>query len=177
VEVLEGDMLKLPLPTVPVVAGNIPYYLTGALLPRLLERPDPPRRVSLVVQKEVAERWVQAGDWSLATLAVQVFAVPELRFTLPREAFWPVPGVESALVTLAVRDRPAVNVPDLGNFFGFAERIFQFRRKQLGGTLTRLAGPAGGEILAAAGIDPQRRPQTLSLVEWEALHRAFEARG
>jgi 16S rRNA (adenine1518-N6/adenine1519-N6)-dimethyltransferase len=177
VEVLEGDMLKLPLPAVPVVAGNIPYYLTGALLPRLLERPDPPRRLSLVVQKEVAERWVQAGDWSLATLAVQVFAVPELRFTLPREAFWPVPGVDSALVTMAVRDRPAVSVPDLGIFFAFAERIFQFRRKQLGGTLARLAGPAGGEILAVAGIDPQRRPQTLSLVEWEALHRAFEARG
>lgn len=177
VEVLEGDMLKLPLPTVPVVAGNIPYYLTGALLPRLLERPDPPRRVSLVVQEEVAERWVQAGDWSLATLAVQVFAVPELRFTLPRDAFWPVPGVDSAMVTLAVRERPAVDVPDLTDFFAFAERIFQFRRKQLGGTLARLAGPEAGEKLRATGIDPQRRPQTLSLGEWEALHRAFIARG
>ncbi len=177
VEVLEGDMLKLPLPAVPVVAGNIPYYLTGALLPRLLERPDPPRRVTLVVQKEVAERWVQPGDWSLATLAVQVFAVPELRFTLPREAFWPVPGVDSALVALAVRERPAVGVPDLGAFFAFAERIFQFRRKQLGGTLARLGGPGAGDRLREAGIDPQRRPQTLSLAEWEALYRAFEARG
>jgi 16S rRNA (adenine1518-N6/adenine1519-N6)-dimethyltransferase len=177
VEVVEGDMLKLPLPAVPVVAGNIPYYLTGALLPRLLERPDPPRTVSLLVQKEVAERWVSAGDWSLATLAVQVFAVPELRFTLPRDAFWPVPGVDSALVKLAVRDRPAVAVPDLGAFFAFAERVFQFRRKQLGGTITRLAGPRAGEILADAGIDPQRRPQTLSLEEWEALFRAFEGRG
>jgi 16S rRNA (adenine1518-N6/adenine1519-N6)-dimethyltransferase len=177
VEVLEGDMLKLPLPTVSVVAGNIPYYLTGALLPRLLERPDPPRRVSLVVQKEVAERWVQAGDWSLATLAVQVFAVPELRFTLPREAFWPAPGVDSALVTLAVRERPAVEVSDMGAFFAFAERVFQFRRKQLGGTLARLAGSEAGERLREVGIDPQRRPQTLSLTEWETLYRAFEGRG
>jgi 16S rRNA (adenine1518-N6/adenine1519-N6)-dimethyltransferase len=177
VEVVEGDMLKVPLPAVAVVAGNIPYYLTGALLPRLLERPERPRRVSLVVQKEVAERWVEAGDWSLATLSVQVFAVPELRFTLPRDAFWPVPGVDSALVTLEVRERPAVAVGDLGAFFAFAERIFQFRRKQLGGTLARLAGPASGAILAGAGIDPQRRPQTLSLAEWEALYRAFEARG
>jgi 16S rRNA (adenine1518-N6/adenine1519-N6)-dimethyltransferase len=176
VEVLEGDMLKLTLPTVAVVAGNIPYYLTGALLPRLLERPDPPRQVSLVVQKEVAERWVQAGDWSLATLAVQVFAVPELRFTLPREAFWPVPGVDSALVTLAVRERPAVDVPDMSAFFAFAERIFQFRRKQLGGTLARLAGPGAGELLGRVGIDRQRRPQTLSLAEWETLYRAFEGR-
>jgi len=177
VEVLEGDMLKLPLPPAAVVAGNIPYYLTGALLPRLLERADPPRRVSLVVQKEVAERWVEDGDWSLATLSVQVFAVPELRLTLPRHAFWPVPGVDSALVTLAVRDRPAVDVPDLGRFFAFAERVFQFRRKQLGGTLSRLAGPASAEILKRAAIDPRRRPQTLSLAEWEALYRAFEGRG
>ena len=177
VEVLEGDMLKLRLPPVPLVAGNIPYYLTGALLPRLLERPDPPRSVSLVVQKEVAERWAQAGDWSLATLAVQVFAVPELRFPLPREAFWPVPGVDSALVKPAVRERPAVTVADLGAFFAFAERIFQFRRKQLGGTVSRLAGPGAAEMLRETGIDPQRRPQTLTLAEWEALYRAFEARG
>ena len=177
VEVLEGDVLKLPLPTVPVVAGNIPYYLTGALLPRLLERPDPPRTVSLVVQKEVAERWTEPGDWSLATLAVQVFAVPELRFLLPREAFRPAPAVDSALVVLAVRPRPAIQVADLRAFFRFAERLFQFRRKQLGGTLARIAGGEAGERLREAGIDPRRRPQTLQLDEWEALYRAFEGRG
>jgi 16S rRNA A1518/A1519 N6-dimethyltransferase RsmA/KsgA/DIM1 with predicted DNA glycosylase/AP lyase activity len=80
-------------------------------------------------------------------------------------------------VTLDVRERPAVGVSDLGAFFAFAERIFQFRRKQLGGTLTRLAGPGAGELLGKAEIDPRRRPQTLSLSEWEALYRAFEARG
>lgn len=174
VEVVEGDMLKLPLPAASVVAGNIPYYLTGALLPRLLERPDPPRTVSLVVQKEVAERWTAAGDWSLATLAVQVFSVPELRFTLPREAFWPVPGVDSALAVLAVRLRPALDLPDLGSFFRFAERVFQFRRKQLGGTLARIGGADAADRLQGTGIDPRRRAQTLGLAEWEVLYRAFE---
>ena len=177
VEVLEGDVLRLPLPAVSVVAGNIPYYLTGALLPRLLERPDPPRTVSLVVQKEVGERWTQLGDWSLATLAVQVFAVPELRFVLPRGAFLPAPAVDSALVVMAVRPRPAVAVADLRAFFRFAERLFQFRRKQLGGTLTRLAGEGAGERLRVTGIDARRRPQTLDLAEWEALYRAFEGPG
>jgi 16S rRNA (adenine1518-N6/adenine1519-N6)-dimethyltransferase len=174
VEILEGDILKLPLPPADLVCGNIPYYLTGALLPRLLERPDRPRTVSLVVQKEVAERWTEPGDWSLGSLAVQVFAVPELRLVLPREAFWPVPAVDSALAVLAVRPEPAVTVPDLGAFFAFAERVFQFRRKQLGGTLTRLAGPDAGGRLATLGIDPRRRPQTLTLPEWEALHEAFQ---
>ncbi len=177
VEILEGDVLKLALPTVPVVTGNIPYYLTGALLPRLLERPDPPRAISLVVQKEVAERWTEPGDWSLATLAVQVFAIPELRFILPREAFRPAPAVDSALVVLAVRPRPAVQVADLTAFFRFAERLFQFRRKQLGGTLARLAGGEAGDRLREAGIDARRRPQTLDLGEWEALYRAFEGHG
>ena len=174
VEVLEGDVLKVPLPAAEVAAGNIPYYLTGALLPVLLERPDPPRTVSLVVQAEVAERWTQPGDWSLASLAVQVFAVPELRFRLPREAFWPVPGVDSALAVLAVRPRPAVEVSDLDAFFRFAERVFQFRRKQLGGTLARIAGPAAPAVLEEAGIDGTRRPQTLELEEWERLYRALE---
>jgi len=173
VEVLEGDVLKLPLPAVDVVAGNIPYYLTGALLPRLLERPDPPRTVSLVVQREVAERWTEPGDWSLASLAVQVFAVPELRLDLPREAFWPVPGVDSALAVMAVRERPAVTVADLGAFFDFAERVFQFRRKQLGGILARLFGPEAARRLEELGIDDHRRPQTLTLAEWEALHGVF----
>jgi 16S rRNA (adenine1518-N6/adenine1519-N6)-dimethyltransferase len=172
VEVLQGDVLKLPLPASDVVAGNIPYYLTGALLPRLLQRPDPPRTVSLVVQKEVAERWTQPGDWSLGTLAVQVFAVPELRFVLGRDAFWPAPAVDSALVVMEVRPRPAIEVDDLDAFFRFAERVFQFRRKQLGGILTRLAGHEGAERARAAGIDPARRPQTLELPEWESLYRA-----
>ena len=171
VEVLEGDLLKLALPATPVVAGNIPYYLTGALLPRLLDRPERPRRVALVVQKEVAERWTAPGDWSLATLSVQVFAVPELRFPLPRTAFWPEPAVDSALVVMEVRPRPAVQVTSLDAFFRFAERVFQFRRKQLGGVLARLGA---AEAPARAGIDPSRRPQTLALAEWEALYLAYE---
>ena len=173
VEVLEGDVLRLDLPAAEVVAGNIPYYLTGALLPKLLERPDRPRTVSLVVQAEVADRWTQPGDWSLASLAVQVYAVPDLRLRLPREAFWPVPGVDSALAVLAVRPRPAVDVPDLAAFFAFAERIFQFRRKQLGGILGRLGAGGGAERLAALGVDPKRRPQTLTLAEWELVYREF----
>ena len=171
VEIVEGDVLKLDLPAAEVVAGNIPYDLTGALLPRLLERADRPRTVSLVVQKEVAERWTEPGDWSLASLAVQVYAVPELRLVLPREAFWPAPGVDSALAVLAVRERPAVDVPDLPAFFAFAERVFQFRRKQLGGTINRLLGPGAADRLGGLGIDPRRRPQTLTLPEWEALYR------
>ncbi|HEX7265121.1 MAG TPA: rRNA adenine dimethyltransferase family protein, partial [Candidatus Dormibacteraeota bacterium] len=83
VEVVESDILQLDQSKYfpaggHVVAGNIPYNLTGALTRRLLDREPRPRRLSLVVQKEVAERWTASGGASLATVAVQVFAKPRL---------------------------------------------------------------------------------------------------
>lgn len=182
-EVVAGDILKLDTQALfpaggEVVVGNIPYYLTGALLPRLLERPWPPRRLSLVVQREVAERWCAETGGSLSSVAVQVFAQPRLALMLPRTAFQPAPRVDSALVVLEVRKRPAVDVPDLNLFFRLVEAVFQQRRKQLGGTLARIAGVSGveaAERLLAIGVEPARRPETLVLQEWERVSREFPA--
>jgi 16S rRNA (adenine1518-N6/adenine1519-N6)-dimethyltransferase len=181
VEVVESDILKLDLGQrysdgEGVVVGNIPYNLTGALIRKVLDRPPRPRRLSLVVQKEVAERWTATTGASLATVAVQVFAEARLGFTIPAAAFTPEPRVDSALVLLEVRDKPAVDVPDMDAFFRLVEAVFQFRRKQLGGALGRIAGIGGeaaGSRLRDAGIDPERRAQTLSLHEWEALYLRF----
>jgi 16S rRNA A1518/A1519 N6-dimethyltransferase RsmA/KsgA/DIM1 with predicted DNA glycosylase/AP lyase activity len=82
-------------------------------------------------------------------------------------------------VLLSVRDQPAVHVDDLRAFFRFVEAVFQGRRKQLGGTLGRIDGigsTAAGARLRDKAIDPQRRPQTLSLAEWEAIYREFRSR-
>jgi 16S rRNA (adenine1518-N6/adenine1519-N6)-dimethyltransferase len=184
VEVVQGDILRFDVAsTFPrggeVVAGNIPYNLTGALIPKLLDHPPRPRRLSLVVQKEVAERWTATTAARLATVAVQVFAEPRMVMTIPAVSFTPVPKVDSALVTLEVRDRPAVEVDDMGLFFRFVEAVFQFRRKQLGGTLGRLAGipnVEASDALGELGIDSTRRPQTLTLPEWETVFRAFNSR-
>ena len=181
VEVVQADILRYDVverfPSgAEVVAGNIPYNLTGALIPKLLDSPPRPRRLAFVVQKEVAERWTASTMASLATVAVQAFAVPRMIMTIPAAAFWPPPKVDSALVVLEVRDRPAVDVPDIAGFFRFVEAVFQFRRKQLGGTVARtaeLSGPNAASKLREIGIDPTRRPQTLSLREWEAVYRAF----
>jgi 16S rRNA (adenine1518-N6/adenine1519-N6)-dimethyltransferase len=181
VEIVEADILALDQTALfpdggHVVAGNIPYNLTGALIRRLLEAGPRPRRLSLVVQKEVAERWTASGGASLATVAVQVFATAQLQFTIPASAFMPPPRVDSACVVLEVRDRPAVDVPDLDAFFRLVEAVFQFRRKQLGGALGRISGMGStkaGARLREAGIDPERRAQTLGLGEWEKLYRAF----
>jgi 16S rRNA (adenine1518-N6/adenine1519-N6)-dimethyltransferase len=183
VEVVQGDFLRYDLNAAfphggEVVAGNIPYNLTGALLRKLLSAGPRPRRLSLVVQKEVAERWTATTSASVATVAVQVFAEARLVTVIPASSFEPSPGVDSALVVMDVRERPAVEVRDLDAFLRFVENVFQYRRKQLGGTLGRIGGAGSADASARlrdAGIDPERRPQTLSLGEWEAVYRAFES--
>jgi 16S rRNA (adenine1518-N6/adenine1519-N6)-dimethyltransferase len=181
VEILQSDILKVDFSALypgggELVAGNIPYNLTGALVRKLLDKPPRPRRLSLVVQKEVAERWTATTGASLATVAVQVFAEARYAFTIPATAFTPEPRVDSALVILEAREKAAVEVPDMDAFFRLVEAVFQFRRKQLGGALGRIAGTgseAAGARLRDAGIDPERRAQTLSLSEWETVYRRF----
>ena len=182
-EIVNEDVLRVdPAVLFPrggeIVVGNIPYYLTGALVPHLLGREPRPRRLSLVVQREVARRWCGLDGWSLATVAVQTFAEPRIALELPPEAFEPPPRVTSALAILEVRPRPAVEAPDLDAFFRFVESVFQFRRKQLRPALARVTGlPAEdvAERLAGLGVRPERRAETLSLAEWEAAFRAFGA--
>jgi 16S rRNA (adenine1518-N6/adenine1519-N6)-dimethyltransferase len=182
-EVVAGNILQVDLGALfpaggEIVVGNIPYYLTGALLRRVLDARPLPKRISFVVQREVAERWCGTGGWSLSTVVAQTLTVPELRFTLPPDAFDPPPRVWSALVRLDVRERPAVSVADLTAFFRFAETVFQFRRKQLGRSLVQISGLARDDVqerLESAGVDPERRAETLDLEEWERCYRAFES--
>ena len=184
IEVVQADILRYDRAAAfpeggEIVAGNIPYNLTGALLRKLLDRPPRPRRLSLVVQKEVAERWTAPAGASVATIAVQVFAEARIVMTIPAIAFEPAPRVDSALVSMEVRPRPAVNVEDLDKFLRFVEAVFQQRRKQLAGTLGRISGigsTAAAARLRDADVDPERRPQTLSLAEWETVYTRFSSR-
>jgi 16S rRNA (adenine1518-N6/adenine1519-N6)-dimethyltransferase len=181
VEIVQTDILRFDLARAfpnggEVVAGNIPYNLTGALLRKLLDHEPRPRRLSLVVQKEVAERWTATTAASLSTVAVQVYARAQMVLTIPAGSFTPAPRVDSALVTLDVRDRPAVDVDDMDRFLRFVEATFQFRRKQLGVALGRIEGMSSIEAaarLSELGIEAVRRPQTLTLPEWESIYRAF----
>jgi 16S rRNA (adenine1518-N6/adenine1519-N6)-dimethyltransferase len=181
IEVVEADFLRYDTRAAfpaggEIVAGNIPYNLTGALLRKLLDEPPRPRRLSLVVQKEVAERWTAPTGAGVSTIAVQVFAEARMLMTIPASVFEPQPQVDSALVTMEVRAEPAVHMSDIDSFLRFVEAVFQQRRKQLAGTLGRMNGlgsTAAAARLRDAGIDPERRPQTLGLQEWEAVYRLF----
>lgn len=181
VEVVEADILRFDLHGAfpgggEIVAGNIPYNLTGALIRKLLDEEPRPKRLSLVVQKEVADRWTAQSGASVATVAVHVFAIPRYVMTIPASAFEPQPRVDSALVSLEVRETPAVRVGDLDAFLRFVEAVFQQRRKQLAGTLGRMHGIGSSDAAARlrdAGVEPARRPQTLTLGEWESIYRSF----
>lgn len=177
VTIVQGDILVQPVgrlgPTPYRVVGNIPYNLTGALFAHLLEQPEAPRQIDLVVQKEVAERIASpGGDWSLATLGVRAFGRADLILTIPREAFFPVPKVASALLRIVAESTPAIPRNELPEFFQFVRPFFQARRKQLPYVLTKRLHLSNAEArahLSRLGIDPARRPQTLSLEEWRRL--------
>jgi 16S rRNA (adenine1518-N6/adenine1519-N6)-dimethyltransferase len=147
--------------------------VTGALFVHLLEQPQAPARIDLLVQREVAERLVAPpGNWSLATLGVRVYGRPELTLRVPRSAFLPVPRVDSALVRIVPDAEPAVPRGDLRSFFDFVTPFFQARRKQLPFVVSRRRGVSGAEArdrLAVIGIDPARRAETLTLEEWRRL--------
>jgi 16S rRNA (adenine1518-N6/adenine1519-N6)-dimethyltransferase len=181
VDVVSGDALEVDigalLPPPYAVFGNIPYYITGALIPRLLRADPRPDWVCVMVQLEVAERLAaEPGGWSLATLAVRTAASAEILMRVPAEAFDPAPEVDSALLMMRPT-APAAFADEA--FFAFARAVFQERRKKLPNAVAnamRNDVTRARAVVADAGIDPMRRPQTLDLSEWETLYRAFQER-
>ncbi len=176
VEVVHGDALALEPAALGlgegwIAAGNIPYSITTPLLTRLFEMATPPRRGVFLVQREVAARLAaESGGWSLATVAVRsVATVDRLRDVSPA-SFDPSPAVHSSLVRL----RPAslLSHDDRVAVLDIARAAFQMRRKMLRHGITRAAGGderRGMAWLAAAGIDPGRRPGTLDIDEWHRI--------
>lgn len=161
------------------VAANLPYFAANPIIRRLLEREPRPVEAVVMVQREVArEIAAPAGDTSLLSISVQVYAEPELLFHVPPEAFDPPPAVWSSVVRLVVRPRPLVPAARLDAFFRLVSTTFRNPRKQVHNALARGTGlpPGGaGQALAAAGIDPMRRAETVTILEWLRLLDACEA--
>lgn len=181
VTLVQGDILKLnpaSLMVEPdgtaryVVAANIPYYITSALLRHLLESTAPPQRMILTVQREVAERICAGpGEMSLLALSVQVYGTPRIAAHIPAGAFFPAPQVDSSVVRVDVG--AARFEHDMRKaFFRLAKAGFSQKRKTLRNALAggmHWSTQQAGDCLQLAGIDPQRRAETLSLDEWATL--------
>src|SRR5204862_604921 len=119
------------------------------------------------------------GDLSLLAVSVQYYGQATIVGHIPAAAFFPVPKVDSAILRVDVRARPAVDV-EPEPFFKVVTAGFARPRKQLHNALPQklwMAPGAAGEVLDAAGIDPMRRAQTLTLDEWGTLARELARRG
>ncbi|HEY6537834.1 MAG TPA: 16S rRNA (adenine(1518)-N(6)/adenine(1519)-N(6))-dimethyltransferase RsmA [Candidatus Dormibacteraeota bacterium] len=181
-EVVEADVLQVDPAELgrpgPTVVGNLPYRITGALLPHILGWVPRPPACHILVQREVGRRLAaRAGDWSLATLALRAVADVSIDFDVAPECFWPSPRVHSSLITirpLASAD-PALSLA----LADLARPIFQARRKQLHHGLARSLGTTPAEaasLLDTIGVDSSRRPGSLELEEWRRLIAAVQDR-
>mgnify|MGYP002475677448 FL=1 len=185
VEVIQGDILQLdPRQVIQeagyVIVGNIPYYITSAITRHLLEAALKPSRMVLTMQKEVAERiCAEPGELSLLALSVQVFGEPYITTTIPAAAFFPEPAVDSATLRVDMHPEPFFNATQLPVFFELIRMGFSQKRKMLRNTLAagmRISSEEASVHLNAAGIDPERRAQTLNLVEWKTLVDVIQQR-
>ncbi|MBV9848969.1 MAG: 16S rRNA (adenine(1518)-N(6)/adenine(1519)-N(6))-dimethyltransferase RsmA [Armatimonadetes bacterium] len=186
VAVVPGDALALDWPAfltaqfgdAPLKAvANIPYNITSPLLTALLAQRGRLSRIVLLVQKEVAQRLAAAPgtpDYGALTVFVQFHAAVETVGIVPGRVFLPAPDVDSAIVRLVPHATPPVSVADEAQLFAIVRAAFGQRRKSL---LNALSGdPALGwtreraaAALEKAGIDPQRRGESLSLAEFGKL--------
>jgi 16S rRNA (adenine1518-N6/adenine1519-N6)-dimethyltransferase len=186
-EVIHGDVLEMDLISlirekfkdqekVSVVA-NLPYYVTSAILMKLLEERLPLENIVVMIQKEVAERIAAApGSKAYGALSVlaQFYAEAELVTIVPHSVFIPQPNVDSAVLRLRIREKPAVEVASESMFYRVVKASFAQRRKTLANNLmNNLFGKDKKEemlrVLEEAGIDPARRGETLSIEEFARL--------
>lgn len=175
-DVLQFDQAKYFRPHAYKVVANLPYYITSPTIRHFLESDCPPKQLVIMVQREVAERMTaRPGEMSLLSVSVQFFADPRIVTFVPAQAFYPPPKVDSAVVNILVPESPKIDLPPSA-FFAVVQAGFAQPRKQLHNSLTaRLGLPPGkaSQLLRGAGIEPSRRPQTLSVQDWAALTLSF----
>jgi len=183
IRLIEGDIMEIDPQAITSRAGykvvaNIPYYLTSNLIRRLLEAPLKPTQIALTIQKEVAQRiCAEPGKMSLLSLGVQIYGKPVIAFSIPSTAFFPVPGVDSALLLVNLFEQPVIPVELLDGFFKLAKAAFMQKRKMLHNALAGAPGLGNGraeELLSRSGIDPDRRAQTLALQEWYLMTKNYQ---
>lgn len=160
------------------IIGNLPYYITTPILMKLLEEHVPADSITVMMQKEVADR-IKAGpgskDYGALSVAVQYYCTVERVASVSRDVFFPPPKVDSSVLRLDLRKEQPVNLKDERMFFLCVKAGFGQRRKTLLNSLTGAAGlskDAVREILKAAGIDSGRRVETLNLDEFAAIANA-----
>lgn len=169
--VVQGNALDVPFPQEPYrIVANIPYHITSPLLRHaFLESPVPPKSLTLLIQREVAERIADPEDRGLLSIIVALFGKARIVKHVPPQSFLPPPAVDSAVLHIDCHSAPLVAADAIDHLIWTLKMAFHQKRKMLRTTIGRLHG--GEEALNSAGIAGDRRPQTLTPEEWIELAR------
>lgn len=189
VTVIHGDALKLDLAAVikehfadcdsVAVCANLPYYITSPILMALLESRLPIRSVTVMVQKEAADRIcasVGSRESGALTVAIHYYSQPHMLFRVSAGSFLPPPKVNSAVIRLEILPQPPYDVGDEKTFFAMVKAGFSQRRKTLANSLTSggfLSKEAAALALSEAGISPTARVEALDMKTLARLSRVI----
>lgn len=185
VEIRQGDILETDPADFPddyVVVANVPYYITSKIIRHFLESAHRPQSLTVTIQQEVAERiTAEPPKMSLLAVSVQLYGAPQVMGRIPRNAFWPSPDVDSAILRVQpvlTPDEVAATLDGLSEteFFQVVRAGFAEKRKQLHNSLGRHLDLSHEEailLLENVGIAPNRRAETLLVSEWVQLGHAY----
>lgn len=189
VEVINADVLKIDLaaliaekfPGMKVfICANLPYYITSPIIMALLESCLPVESVTVMVQKEAAQRMcaeVGSRDSGAVTVAVNYYSEPRRLFEVSAGSFIPAPKVDSCVMRLDIRSEPPVKVSDEAFFFKVVRAAFGQRRKTASNSLSSGLGKSKAEInaaLEACGLEPGARAEAFTMEELAALSEALK---
>jgi 16S rRNA (adenine1518-N6/adenine1519-N6)-dimethyltransferase len=189
VDVVNANILKVDAEQVvsryPVrrwrLVGNLPYYITSAIILKIIDARACFPEAVITVQEEFARRMVAAPgskDYSSLSVCIQYRFRPEILFTIKPTSFFPRPDVRSAVVRLRVHERPTLDVRDEGLFFQTIRAAFGQRRKTLKRSLRQIPGLTPkhmGELGRISGVGLDNRPEDLSLEEFAFLSNAIKS--
>lgn len=192
VEILSADILKTDIRKIadeknegrPIkICANLPYYITTPILMALLESGAPISDLTVMVQKEVAERMVTgpgSKEYGALSLAVQYYTKPEISFIVPPTSFMPRPHVDSAVVHMELYKEPPVKVDDEAMLFKVIRASFNERRKTLQNGLSHYSEfdftkEEIKEAIERCGLPPAVRGEKLALSEFACLANALAA--
>lgn len=162
------------------IVANLPYYITSNVIRKFLEEKNKPTEMIIMVQKEVAERICATPNrMNMLGISVQFYGQPKMIGIVPREAFYPTPQVNSAIVKIETYKTPLFSDVSPEKFFDLTRAGFGEKRKQLPNALLGFGPYEKEEVIAKlkkADINPERRAETLSLEEWRKLYRVYYGR-
>lgn len=184
IRLFHGDAMKYDLKTLiaeefadlrVAVCANLPYYITSPLIMRLLEERLPVETITVMVQKEAAQRLcapIGSRESGAVSVAVAYYGTAEKLFDVSRGSFLPAPNVDSAVIRITLHKERPWQIRDEALFFRIVKAGFSQRRKQLGGVLAGALGIPKAQLADAferAGLTPSVRIEALTMAQLAAL--------